>query len=160
MRKLLFIIFLEIPGTVLHIGGILLYLVATTGYLLKPEGITILDVLILSGLPLIFLIGRAMVVGSELLTGKLALPERGNLFAIATLLEVLAQGASVTACAFLAACVPRFILQRYHEIAIFMGIAALSFAAMWSFHLCSKWCMAKARTKQAAEETIPTIPED
>ena len=144
MQKFLFNLFLGIPGTVLHVGGILLYLLLVSGHALELEKSTLHSWLATLATALIFGIGRSMVVGSELLSGTLALPARKDLFAICAALEILAQGLCATAGAFVLAGVARAATKNFSDLGILWGIAALLFAGTWAAHRTFLRCRARA----------------
>lgn len=161
MRKLLFNLFLGIPGTILHIGGILAYMMLAGSQVLNPHEATLRGWLLISGTALIFAIGRAMVIGSDLLSGTLALPARKDLFAISAALEILAQGLCVTAGAFVIAGLPSLATKEFSGLAALWGIATLLFAATWIIHRAFKSCRAEASIDKAASDPEgPALPND
>lgn len=151
MKKLLFVVFVTAPGTILHIVGILLYLLNLASLVATFPETNLRAVLSALVLLLATVIGRAMVVGGDLLSGALVTPPRRNLFVASLALELLAQILCVTAGAFLLAGFVKALAGEFGGLPIRWGIAAILFTATWGVHRAFKQC----RQAASADPHIP-----
>lgn len=143
-RKLLFTLFLEVPGTILNVGGLLFLLTTATQLVAdfdrsspRVGWIALISVLA-------FPLGRVMVIASNLLSGHLVMPARKDFFALAAGLEVLSQGLCVTAAAFAFTAIGRITTEEKDNILFPAVISIPLFTAMWLAHLAFKHYRAEA----------------
>lgn len=155
MRHFLFTLFLQIPGTILNIGGILVYLIIVCALVLQEPGQMLRFGLYAAEALLVFFIGRTMILGSELLSGRLTLPDRKDLFLLTSGLEMLSQALCTAAGGIVIAGIMRAMNGEFGDLPAFGITAASLLVATFVVHLFFRRTRERIKTDTAGtSETV------